>query len=93
MVCGHSTQCTVLLLSVNTVLLPCGLRSSRNDGSTSVAENRFVCLLSLAPSVTVTRNYHVITLLLRCVNNTMLLVKLHADKQVRNSQNFLNFFG
>jgi hypothetical protein len=56
MVCGHSTQCAVLLLSVNGVLLSCGLRRLRNVGSCSVAENRFVCLLSLAPSVVVTQN-------------------------------------
>jgi hypothetical protein len=55
-VCGHSTQCAVLLLSVNGVLLSCGLRRQRNVGSCSVAENRFVCLLSLAPSVMVTQN-------------------------------------
>jgi hypothetical protein len=58
MVVGHSTQCTVLLLSVNGVLLPCGLRRLRNDGSSSVAENRFLSLLSLAPSVTITQNCH-----------------------------------
>jgi len=58
MVCGQSTQCTVLLLSANGVLLPFAQWRLRNDGSTSVAENRFVCLLSLAPSVTVTQNCH-----------------------------------
>ena len=56
MVSGHSTECTVLLLSVNGVLPPCGLWRLRNDGSSS--ENRFACLRSLAPSVNLTENCH-----------------------------------
>ena len=91
-VCGHSTQCAVLLLSANGVLLPCALWRFRKYRSWSVAVNRFVCLLSLAPSVTITHNYHVITLLLRCVSNAMLLSKLRADKQIRNSQIFFKLF-
>ena len=54
MVCWHSTQCTVLSLSVNEVMLQSVLRRLRHDGSSSVAV-KFVCILSLAPSVNVTQ--------------------------------------
>ena len=88
MVCGHSTHCTVFALSVNGVLLPCGLGRLRNNDSSSVAEDRYVSLLSLALSVMLTHNYHVITLLLSFVKNTILLTKLYTEKQFRNNQNF-----
>jgi hypothetical protein len=52
---AHSVLCYYCLLT------ECGLRRLRNDGSSPVAENRFVCLQSLAPSVSLTHNYHVIT--------------------------------
>ena len=45
-------------MSVNEVLPSCVLRRMHNDDSCSVAENSFVCLLSLAPSVTLTQTCH-----------------------------------
>ena len=94
MVRGHSTQCAVLLPSVNRVLLPCRLRRLRNDGSSSVAENRFLSLLSLAPSVTVTRNCHLSAsenkYKLSCfqIVLNLLLIELYTDKCVPISTNF-----
>ena len=55
MVCWHSTQFIVLSLPVNEMMLPSMLRRQRHDGPSSVAV-KFVCILSLAPSVNVTQN-------------------------------------
>jgi hypothetical protein len=58
MFCGHNTQCTELSLSVTGVLLPSGQGRLRRYCSSSVAVNRCVCLLTLAPSVNLTQNCH-----------------------------------
>jgi hypothetical protein len=96
MVCGHTTEWTVLLLSVNGVLLPSGLWRLRNDGSST--ENRFACLRSLTPSVNLTQNCHVSAsedkYQMLCFQNVLnlLLIELYANKCVRYNRNFQTAF-
>jgi hypothetical protein len=84
---AHSTLYYHCLLTGSCCILGCGGCANTTYYS-FVAVNRCVCLLTLAPSVNLSQNCHVIILFVGCVNNTMLLIKLRANKQTRSSLNF-----